>query len=452
MALSNLLGIARSAIFTHQRAVDVTGHNIANAATEGYTRQRASIKAETPARMPWGFVGRGVKVDSIERSRNEFLDNAFRSENSALGKFSTLKDMLSEIEMIFGEPSENGLNATLDAFWDAWNDLANSPISTPARTVVQMQGRQVARQFNLIADRITDTRSSVIEQLSADVGDLNALATQVGALNQQIASSAKGVADLADERDRLLDQMSGLAPVSVAENSDGSVRVFAGDTMLVDGVATHPLAVHVAGDGSITLAAEGRSIPATLTDGRVAAYLDLLDTGIPEVRQQLDDLTEAVVSSVNSLHRSGATLAGGPAGDFFNPNGTTAISMALATDVNASVESIAAGSGSGPGDGSVALSIADLRNTGISSLGGATPSEYYTVLISELGQDVRSSRMFAEAQETLVSNFDGRRKSESGVSIDEEMINLISHQTAYAAATRLITVADEMMQDVLRMV
>lgn len=452
MALSNLLGIARSAIFTHQRAVDVTGHNIANAATEGYTRQRASIKAETPARMPWGFVGRGVRVESIERSRNEFLDNAFRSENSALGKFSTLKDMLSEIEMIFGEPSDNGLDASLDAFWDAWSDLANAPISTPARTVVQMQGRQVARQFNLIADRITDTRSSVVEQLSADVGDVNALATQLGELNQQIASSAKGVADLADERDRLLDQLSELAPVSVAENSDGSVRVFAGDTMLVDGVATHPLTVRVSGDGSITLAAEGRSIPVTLTDGRVAAYLDLLDTGIPEVRQQLDDLAEAVVSSVNSLHRSGATLDAGPAGDFFNPNGTTAISMALATDVDASVESIAAGSGSGPGDGSVALSIADLRNTGISSLGGATPSEYYTALISELGQDVRSSRMFAEAQETLVSNFDGRRKSESGVSIDEEMVNLISHQTAYAAATRLITVADEMMQDVLQMV
>jgi len=452
MALSNLLSIARGAMFTHQKAVDVTGHNIANASTEGYSRQRAVITTLDPARTPWGFVGRGVTVESVERWRNEYLDISYRRENSTYGKYSTLNDTLSEIEAIFGEPSETGLEASLDAFWNAWNDLANSPMNLPARTVLQMQGRAVAEQLNFFSNRVADIRTNVTARFSSEVDDINTLANQIAELNEQISRASNDAPDLADERDLIVDQISSLMNVTVTEDEFGSISLFVGDALIVDHNVTRELRIGSSSSGAVNLYAENRTSPIVPADGKFAGYLEILGEAIPGIEDRLDTLAEGLVTTVNAIHRTGGTLAGDAAGDFFDPDGTTADTIALSFAVNASADVIAAGSGSGPGDGSVALSMADLRGTPISSLGDKSASQYYMELISEVGQDVRGATMFVEAQDTLVQNFQNRRSSDSAVSLDEEMVNLVSHQTAYAAATRLFSVADEMLQDVLNMV
>ncbi len=455
MSLSSILSIARSALFSHQRAMDVTGHNIANASTEGYTRQRARIIAAVPQRFPEGFIGRGVRFVGIDRSRDQFLDSTFRREAGSLAQFSMLNGTLAEIEGVFGEPSEFGLAATLDAFWASWGDLANNPLSGAVRAVVRSQGRQLANQFNAMATRLDDIRAQTFERLRGDVEEVNQLITQIADLNLQIVAGGgdgRNAPDLSDQRDVMLDRLSELVQLQVVRNGDGSIRITGGDVMLVDRASIHTLTVTTSASGDISIGADGGTVTVDVMSGRLAAHVDLLANGLPGIRTQLDNIAAAVVSEVNTLHSGGVTLSGVPAGDFFLATSLTASSITLATAIEQSGNNIGAGTGSGPGDGSVALNIAALRDAAVPTLGNLTIGGYYTSVVASLGQDVRSAGEFAVARQVLVANIETRRASVNEVSIDEEMVNLIIHQTAFAAATRLVTAADEMMQDLLRMV
>lgn len=453
MSLSSLLGIARSALSAQQRSVDVAGQNIANASTEGYTRQRLRLTAATPLASPQGFLGRGVRVDGIERPRSRFLDASFRRENGGLAQFSTLYQSLAEVEDVLGEPSDFGLAASMDAFWSAWADLANNPLSGAARAVVRSQGGQLAEQFNRMANSLDAIRGQTFERLRSDIDDVNRLTVRLVDLNRQMVTAGGAGAnapDLLDERDLLLDKLAELVQVNVIEDEDGSVRVFGGDILLVDRALLRPIAITTAPGGAVTIATDSSTVNAT--SGRLAANLDLLNSAIPTVQNQLDALASAVVSEVNTLHNGGATLGGTLAGDFFSPTGVTAASIALAVEIAQSSGNIAAGTGSGPGDGSVALNMSALRSVTLSSLGGVTIGDFYTSVVATLGQEVREADGFARAQDVLVANTEARRASMNDVSIDEEMVSLIMHQQAFAAAARLVSVADEMIREVLRMV
>lgn len=454
MSLSSLLSIARTALLTHQRAVDVTGHNIANASTKGYTRQRLNLVAATPLHHPQGFIGRGVEIAGIERPRNAFLDSTFRQENGALAQFGTLRDALGEIEATLGEPSAFGLAASLDAFWSSWGDLANTPLSGALRAVVRGEADQLATQFQALSGRLDQVRSQELEKLRGEAAEVNRLLVQVADLNRQIVAaggSGNNAPDLLDARDRILDELSQYVQINTVANGDGSIRVFGGDALLVDRAMFESIDVASDPYGLVNVEVVGGE-QLKVTSGRFAAHLDLMNTAVPRIRGRLDDLAQALVEQVNTLHRSGATLAGVPAGDFFDPTKVTAATISLAAGVRLSSDAIAAGSGSGPGDGSVALGIAALRDARISGLGNSTMAEYYATIVSDVGQDVRAAEGFLTAQDVLVSNIDTQRQSESGVSLDEEMVNLILNQQAFAAAARLVTVADEMIQEVLRMV
>jgi flagellar hook-associated protein 1 FlgK len=160
-----------------------------------------------------------------------------------------------------------------------------------------------------------------------------------------------------------------------------------------------------------------------------------------------------VVTAVNTLHRSGFNLAGATNVDFFDPAGTTAGSIGLSAAVQASLNNIsAAGAAASPGDGSIALQIAQLRDTTVAGLGGVSPGDYYRNLVSSIGAQTQNATQGATAQETLVSNLESQRSADSGVSIDEELTNLITEQHAYAAAARLISTADQMLQELLNAV
>ena len=240
-------------------------------------------------------------------------------------------------------------------------------------------------------------------------------------------------------------------PISVVKNHDGSVRVIGGDSLLVDIGAARTLDISSSPSGAVTIrVSDGPELD--LSGGRFAAQVDLVNNVVPRVMSELDGLAAALVEQVNTLHSSGYTVAGAPVGDFFDSTRVTAATISLSADVLASAENIAAGTGSGPGDASIALNIAALRETRPPSLGNQSIAEFYAALVSGLGSEVREADGMAVAQDALVANVGARRQSASGVSIDEEMVNLIMHQQAYAAAARLVTVADEMLQDVLQMV
>lgn len=455
MSLTSLLSIARSALLTHQRAIDTTGHNIANANTEGYTRQRLALAAEVPLQTPIGQIGRGVTADGIERLRDGYLDQNFRRENGDLGRFGTLKDTLGQIEDIFGEPTSTGIASGLDSFLAAFGDLANDPSSRTPRELVRQGAQNLIRQFAQTDTRLGAIEGDVRSKMLSAVDQINQITQQIADLNIQIRSGNSGLKespDIKDRRDQLVDQLSSIAGVRVLDRADGTIGVTAGDALLVDGGEATRLEVRDSGQGRVNVSVVGGVGSITLRTGSLAALQELSQTTLPGVRDKLNSLVKNIVTEVNSLHRAGRSLTGGSNIDFFDPQGTTLDSVKLSLSVSNNTDNIAAGVSGAPGDNKTALAIAALRTTGVASLNGQTLGVGYQNIVSQLAVTLQDASGRHEAQSVITANADTQRQSVSGVSVDEELTTLIGQQNAYAAAARLVTVADDMIKDVIAMV
>lgn len=455
MSMSSLFSIARSALVTQQKALDVAGHNIANASTPGYTRQVLDVHSAVPFNTPYGTVGRGVTSAGVFASRDSFLDASYRTEQGSLGNASTMSTLLQRVQGTFGEPSDTGLGATLDSFINSWSDLANDPSSASARVAVQQAGQALVSQVRSISGQLDAVGADAATQLNSTVGNVNTIANQIADLNRQIVALGGPLhtaPDLEDQRGQLLDKLSNLMNVRVISHGDGSVGVIAGDTMLVDGNFAQQLEVRGVSGGGYGLGLVGSSSTVDPVSGQLAALADLTTTQLPGVRASLDQLVSGLVGAVNALHQTGTTPGGATNTDFFDPAGVTAHTFALAAPIAASANNIAAGATANSGDGSVALQLAALRSAPQASVGGVSFSTYYSTMMANLGTAASNADGAATAADTLVSNTSAQRSSASGVSIDEEMVSLITHQQAYAAAARVVNVASQVLDDLIKMV
>ena len=454
MSLASILNIAQSALSAHQRAVSTTSHNIANASTEGYSRQRETMQAALPVRTAQGLVGRGVETLGSTRARDRYIDAGIRRETGTLGQYNTMKSLLGQVEAVFGEPSDTGIAVALDTFFDAMGDLANDPSGAAPRALLREAGSALVQRFRATDARLGEIGLNVGERLRASVSEVNGLAAQIGDVNRQIlALGAEADApDLEDQRDLLVDRLSEYMGVRVVEHQDGTIGVLAGDALLVDGATVQRLDVRENPRGGFAIGFAGSKESIDANSGSVAALVELSGNQVPAVRRQLDQLVAALVDEVNTLHRAGRTPAGLGGVDFFDGTGRTAGTIALDGRILQSTDNIAAGASGGAGDGAVALSIAQLRTGGTRALGGQSLGEFYTGMVSSLGVVTREAEQAAAAQDTMLASLEAQRSSVSDVSVDEELVNLMRQQQAYAAASRLVTIANSMMDDVLRMV
>lgn len=480
---TGLFGIARTALLAHQASLQVVSHNVANAETPGYSRQRPMLSTNSPVRMPYGNMGTGVSFDGIERQRDVQLDQSFRSASSLLGESTARRNLLSQVEGIFGEPADAGMSASLDQFWNSFSELATTPGSPSARTAVQQSGKQVARLFNEYDAQLTQTRDQSIASLSATVDRVNLFAQQVAELNGRIVTAEAGgtvASDLRDQRDLIIDDLSRMVGARVEPQRDGSISVMVANSTLVDGTSARPLRLELdppvpaptvmPSDIPVRLRL-GNSIDrlAPLA-GEIKGLVDVINKDIPSMRGRLDALASAIVSTVNSAHTSGFvfngnTIPGTAAGNFFDAgtpgDPVRAGTMKLFADIAANAGNIASsGDVNAPLDNSVALSLSALRNnaTAVSYTGPDGDAEttgfnqFFRSTVTRLGLSVRSSTDDASVRSILVDQADQRRQSVSGVSTDEELIQLMRVQQSYVAATKLIKTADEMLQTILSLV
>ncbi len=462
-----ILSIARSAINAHQTAIQVISHNVANAETPGYSRQRVALQENWPARLPQGILGTGVFVRDVTQVRDSLLDVSYRRDSSSAAGFGLRRDLLGQIEQVFHEPSEEGLAATLDAFWNSWSDLANAPDNPAARQVVLQRGAQVAAGLNAQATRLDEVKADTVAKLNRSVGLINDYASQVAQLNGQIVIAESGgqtASDLRDSRNRIIDDMSKLASLQVIEGRDGGVAVIVSNQTLVDGTAAKQLAFS-GNPPSLQLNFKGSADAIPAVGGELSALTEVLNRDLVQTRARLDDLARGVVSAVNDIHRQGWSPAAEPtppepvgwAGsnvDFFT--GTDAASISVSAAVAADRDMVAAGSVfGGSGDNTIALRLGQLRDSAVAV--GSPPStlslaNHYRDTVTTLALDTNAATNASLVHETLASQSDTRRQSVSGVSTDEELVQLMRSQQAYVAATRLISAVDEMAQALLNMV
>lgn len=480
---SGLLSIARSALLSHQTVLQTVSQNVANAQTPGYSRQEAVLQSTTPVRFSFGSVGTGVNVTTIIRKRDVLLDDSFRSANTLSGDAGMRRDLLSQLESVFGEPSEAGMANALDQFWNAFSDLSAQPSSLAARAVVQQRGRQLGQLFNDYDTQLTTIRASSLERLDNSVDRINALASQVAELNVRIVgseSSGNTANDLRDTRDLKLDELSKIAGTRVISQPNGSASVLIGNSMLVEGDTATPLSIQFE---------TPNPLPATpLTDvpvrirlgnspdrlaplaGELTAQVTLLNTEIPNVRGRLDAMASQLVTAVNTLHTTGftftgSTIPGTAAGNFFDPGSASAPVNAASIKLDAAVAAdpsriAASGSASAPTDNTVAQGLSLLRTTEgtvtWNSPSGATETGsfigFFRGLVTRLGIQTSSATDDASVAEGLTDQAELRRQSISGVNTDEELVNMIRVQQSYQAATKMIKAAEEMLDTLIGMI
>jgi flagellar hook-associated protein 1 FlgK len=441
MSISTFVGIQTSlrGLLAQQRALDVTGHNISNASTVGYTRQEAALVATAPLNVTaggmanGGMLGTGVDVQSYRRVRDQFLDLQYRAQNMQLGEQSGRSSALQDVELAFAEPGENGIANALDQFWSSWSDVTNSADSGAARQGAIDKGRTLAQQINDLQASLAGARQRAADELSQTAG----AGGQISQISSDLASTLNAIRgaemtgaqpnDLYDRRDLLLDQLSSLGQVSVTPSPAGGVDVSLGGVPIVDtddttGIASVPVT----------------SFPMTFTTspgGRLGALLDLSSaTGsIASYQTDLTAMAQSLVSSVNGIYSASGT-------NFFTS--TTNAAGLPEIDVNPALTAatLAAGIG-GPADNSIAMSIAQLT--------GGDADTRYRQLVTRMGNEVSQAKRQEATAQVLTDNLKDRRDSVSGVSLDEEMSNIIRFQRAYQASARAMSTTDEMLDTLI---
>ena len=456
--LGELLNIASRALSAQQAALNTTGHNIANVNTEGYSRQRVIMEPSLPIDKVNFTLGTGVQVGLIERVRSEFIDHKLRDEMQMLSRWDTFETNLRQIEDSFGEPSESNLAAFLNQFFDSWQDLANEPDSKSARQHVKQLGVTLTNKFHNISSQLGYQKELIEEEIEQVISDVNDLADKIADLNEKIARlgrNGKSAADLGDKRDILLDKLSELVDVTVTEQSNGMINLSLGGKVFVEQRSV----VHVSSlnrstnsMATIELKWEDSEAGVNVNGGSLSALVELHNEIIPNYSSQLDSLALGLVEKVNEIHSSGYGLDGTTDVDFFNSTTTGASDIELAAAILNDYKTIAASNNDTTGNGDTALAIAQAQNALTMDSDSLTFSEYYRSLISSIADMAQDSIAVRESQEMIVQQLEFQRQSISGVSLDEEMANLIQFQRAYQAAAKLISIADEMAETLLQLV
>ncbi len=479
--IRNVIDIAKGALLANQKAISVTSHNIANVNTLGYTRQKLIFESNPPYFSNRLKVGMGVKAHTVVQYTDQFINRNIHQKTSLLKDHETKTSVLSQMEAIFNETGEQGLVKAMNEFWNAWQDVATNPGGFSERTALLAKGEVLTRQFQSMSEFLHQIKKEMNTNLNLSIQEVNRLLKQIAELNEKIvlAESNQSTAnDLRDKRANHIGQLSELLGNVYLADQHGGLTVMTEDGMiLVDGKYYWELSQN---GNAIYWNNIASDISPKLRNGKIGGWLDLRDEIVPEYIANLDELAGALMREVNTLHFAGYTLSGETGKYFFEnfrvapdtPNAgdfTGAASyIQLSRDVRGTPANIAAGGISGaPGDNENAMRIVSIQTDGAIQIRkwsfdhrGAAPSstmqtetldDYYRMLVGGVGVLADESTENQQFTQALLNHLSELRDSVSGVNLDEEMVELMKVQRAHEAASKLVTIADEMLQSLLAM-
>ena len=450
--------IGRRALHANQIGIAVTGQNIANVNTPGYSRQRVLLSPSPSDGSKVRLAGNGVTVDGVRAARDQFIESRLQTETGITGRLEAKRDALSPLDAVFNDSTTNGgIQSALVGFFGAFRDLETRPTSVPLRVAVTSNAETLTAAFHGTRSRLVDIRAGADNALRSTVDDVNTLAQKAADLNVQIRlieNTGGSASDLIDQRSETIRQLSELTGARAIETDDGLVTLTLGDgrALVAGGQAFSLAAASTPPDGLATLTLDGQ--PVSITDGKIRG----LQEAIGEIGAHitsLDQLAESLSARVNTLHASGSDLDGNNGTNFFATPVSGPVTAAN-IDISATIKAdprlvVAASSGAGSGDATIARGLAGLLQDKTSVVGTETVSyeSFYAALVTEAGRGIRSTDDALTTQQLILAQTQAQRDSVSSVSLDEEAINLLQYQKAYEAAARFLKVADEMTQTIL---
>ncbi|KUO72981.1 MAG: hypothetical protein APF81_23780 [Desulfosporosinus sp. BRH_c37] len=502
--------LSRRALESQQAALNVTGHNISNSNTQGYTRQIPNLTSTTPQSILGSSgrnlsLGTGVTLDTITRARDMFVDRQFRWENSKQQYWEGRQDSLGKIEGLLNEPSDDSISNDMTKFWTAWSNLSKDPDNLGARSVVREQALTLTDSFHNIAQQVSNLRQNMNETIKTQVKEINTYAQQIKDLNDQIKRaeiSGDNPNDLRDQRDMLVDDLSKVVCVRVIESKDtkftdrnvSNYKIVIGNenaenNTLVDNgtyrLLEDPPPQNDEGFSNIVWSDDtSTNVDLGVKFGTLSANLEIRDQDLTKFSAQLDSLAQGIASAVNALHQTGQGLTIEDTGgiNFFTDGSdsptldsqglpvVTAETINLNSVIESDINRIASGAQDSTmvtvGDGSVAIGISSLAvgwdalkdlmaagklgATDQNAFSAASLGDYYSANVAQLGVDVQQANRMKAGEDVLVTNLTNQRESSNGVSLDEEMTNLVKFQKSYTAAARMVTMMDDMLETIVK--
>ncbi len=438
-----------------QSALAVVSENVANVNTPGYSRRRPVFESSDIGTFAFGVLGGGVEIDRITSTRNNLIETRILGELQRRGNLSGQRFTLEQIEAVLYGSEGSGISAQISRFFDSFLELEANPASLEFRQSVLAEGQRTA-------DVIKDT-SLAIASLERDnraearnsVAHTNSLLKQLSRVDAEVTSLLRQGLDagpLQDQQEQILRQLAGEIDFHYYQTDQGlHVTTVGTGRLLMNGHTAHTIELDEA-SGGFSLTVDGVDITSSINEGRLGATLELQSQVFPSFRGELNTLAATLGDQVNTLHQSGEGLDDISGRDFFT---FTAGSEASTLAINSTLlpSHVAAGAlSSGPGNGAVAQQIADLRDTRLTELGDRTFGEFFSELVFDAGLAAREVQEDMLGQDRVLSELENQRDSFSGVSLDEEAVNMIQYQRSYQATARVMRTLDELLAETMNLI
>lgn len=449
--------IGRRALHAAQFGLNVAGQNIANINTPGYTRQAVLLSASPSDGANLRLIGTGVTIDGVRQFRDRFVDARLQTETAISGRLTAQRDALSPVDAVFNETSGNGISAAINGFFNSFQALEVNPNSAALRADVVSKASTLTTAFAGTSARLTSIQHDADGLLRSRVSQVNELTQQVADLNSRISTAehlGESASELRDQRGEMVRQVAELTGARAIEDQAGMVTLTLGDgqALVLANQANRLQIQDTTPNGLASISINGQ--PASISDGELRGLQDSIGA-IGSQIIALDDLAGSIVTRVNALHTSGTDLNGNPGGNFFEVPASgpiTAANFAVSSNIKADPKLIVASPlAPGAASATIAGAIGSLLTDTSSTSGTLTGSfsSIYASIVADAGKGVKSVDDALTTQQAILAQATSQRDAVSGVSLDEEAINLLQFQKSYEAAARFLKIADEMTRTIL---
>lgn len=454
MSLFGSLSSAARALEAQQYGLEVTGQNIANLNTAGYTRREPTLAAVAPTDR-WS-AGGGVEIQGLRAVRDGLIERRLLQERPGEQRETALADALALVETALGTGG-SAIDAQMTAYFDSFARLSEEPVSATARQDVVLRGQSLAASFRDLASRLRLAARDSNVRIGAGVDEINATVARVATLNEAIARAGSNpgeVQTLRDAQQLEVQRLSGLIGVNVLDRRDGGVDVsLTSGQALVIGTSKYTMtAVATGPNGYFDLRLEGASVTAGVTSGSIGGLLHARDVSVPGYLNGLDTIAYELVQEVNVLHDAGFDRNGNDAPVFFTALAGVAGAASLIT-VNSAVAAdgnlVAAAASAAPGDNGQARALAALADARVLNGNTATLHDAWGALLYRVGADAQTAAFEKQTRGDVLRQVENMRDAVSGVSLDEEATRMLKFQRAYEANARFFRAIDESIQVLL---